>query len=78
MKKLKEVTKENMQTFIALRKKYYELEDEDKTKETDTEMQEIFEVIEDFIVNVINKDKLYYSKLSEDDFSNEDLRYCMY
>ena len=37
MIKLKEVTKENMQTFITLRKKYYELEDEDKTKETDTE-----------------------------------------
>lgn len=78
MIKLKEVTKENMQTFITLRKKYYELEDEDKTKETDAEMQEIFEVIEDFIVNVINKDKLYYSKLSEYGFSNKDLRYCMY
>ena len=78
MIKLKKVTKENMQTFIALRKKYYELEDENKTKETDTEMQEIFEIIEDFIVNVINKDKLYYSKLSEYGFSNEDLRYCMY
>ena len=36
MIKLKEVTKENMQTFITLRKKYYDLEDEDKTKETDT------------------------------------------
>lgn len=78
MKKLNKVTKENMQAFIALRKKYYELEDKDKTKETDTEMQEIFEIIEDFIVNVINKDKLYYSKLSEYGFSNEDLRYCMY
>ena len=78
MKKLKEVTKENMQIFIALRKNYYELKDEDKTKETDAEMQEIFEIIEDFIVNVINKDKLYYSKLSEYGFSNEDLRYCMY
>ena len=78
MKKLKEVTKENMQIFIALRKKYYELKDEDKTKEADAEMQEIFEVIEDFIVNVINKDKLYYSKLSEYGFSNEDLRYCKY
>lgn len=78
MKKLNKVTKENMQTFIALRKKYYELEDENKTKETDAEMQEIFEIIEDFIVNVINKDKLYYSKLSEYGFSNEDLRYCMY
>ena len=78
MKKLNKVTKKNMQTFIALRKKYYELEDENKTKETDAEMQEIFEIIEDFIVNVINKDKLYYSKLSEYGFSNEDLRYCMY
>lgn len=67
-----EVTKENMQKFIELRKEYYQLLDEGVND------KDLFQTIENFIVDVINKDKEYYSKLSTYGFSNEDLRYCMY
>lgn len=37
----------------------------------------LLDVINNFIENVINKDKRYYSKLSTYNFDNETLKYLM-
>lgn len=76
-RKMTKVTKENMETYIKLRKRYTALRDKDEVKEQNAEMALIFEICESFIVNVINKDKEYYGKLSSYHFSNEDLMYCL-
>lgn len=82
LQKLKEnrmtkVTKENMETYIRLRKRYTKLRDNDEVKEQNAEMTLIFDICESFIVDVINQDKEYYSKLTSYHFSNEDLMYCL-
>lgn len=82
LQKLKEnrmtkVTKENMETYIRLRKRYTKLRDNDELKEKNQEMSLIFDICESFIVDVINNDKEYYGKLSSYHFSNEDLMYCL-
>lgn len=82
LQKLKEnrmtkVTKENMETYIRLRKRYTKLRDNDEVKEQNAEMSLIFDICENFIVDVINQDKEYYSKLTSYHFSNEDLMYCL-
>lgn len=75
--KMTKVTKENMETYIKLRKRYTKLRDKNEVKEENKEMALIFDICESFIVNVINQDKEYYSKLSSYQFSNEDLMYCL-
>lgn len=75
--KMNKVTLESMQHYVELRKEYMELKEEGKTIETSQKMKECFDICENFIVNVINKDKEYYTKLSSYKFSNEDLLYCM-
>ena len=75
--RMTKVTKENMETYIRLRKRYTKLRDNDEVKEENKEMALIFDICESFIVNVINHDKEYYSKLSSYHFSNEDLMYCL-
>ena len=75
--KMTKVTKENMETYIKLRKRYTELRDKNEVKETNKEMSLIFDICENFIVGVINNDKEYYGKLSSYHFSNEDLIYCL-
>lgn len=75
--RMTKVTKENMETYIRLRKRYTDLRDNDEVKEQNAEMALIFDICEDFIVDVINNDKEYYSKLTSYHFSNEDLMYCL-
>ena len=64
---MKRVTENNMRKFITLKKKYEVVKDKNILKQ-----------INDFIENVINKDKRYFSKLSKYGFTNEELRYCIY
>ena len=75
--RMTKVTKENMETYIRLRKRYTKLRDKNEVKEKNKEMALIFDICESFIVDVINQDKEYYSKLSSYHFSNEDLMYCL-
>lgn len=75
--KMTKVTKENMETYIKLRKRYTKLRDKNEVKEENKEMALIFVICESFIVDVINQDKEYYGKLSSYHFSNEDLMYCL-
>ena len=42
-----------------------------------TENQKLKNMINDFINNVINKDRKYYSKLKNYNFDNETLKYLM-
>ena len=63
---MKRVTKNNLIRLVELKKQY------EKNKDA-----EILKEINDFIDNVINKDKSYYSKLSSYDFDNETLKYLM-
>lgn len=75
--KMAKVTKENMETYIRLRKRYTKLRDKNEVKGKNKEMALIFDICESFIVDVINNDKEYYGKLSSYHFSNEDLMYCL-
>lgn len=75
--KMTKVTKENMETYIRLRKRYTKLRDKNEVKEKNKEMALIYDICESFIVDVINNDKEYYGKLSSYHFSNEDLMYCL-
>ena len=43
----------------------------------ETKNQKLKNIINDFIKNVINKDKKYYSKLKSYNFNNEILKYLM-
>lgn len=63
---MKRVTKNNLLKLVEMMKKYQETENE-KLKIT----------INDFINNVINKDKRYYTKLKNYNFDNEILKYLM-
>ena len=64
---MKRVTENNMRKFITLKKKYEVVKDKNILKQ-----------INDFIENVINKDKRYFSKLSKYGFTKEELKYCIY
>ena len=66
-----------MLEYIRLRKEYESLVYEQGMSKKDKTVVEIFDKVENFIVNVINKDKEYYTKLSTYHFSNDDLRYCL-
>ena len=76
-KRMTKVTKENMETYLMLRKKYQELKGKGFSKNTNEEMAIIFDVCDTYIQEVINKDKKYYTKLESYHFSNDDLLYCM-
>lgn len=62
----KRVTKKSLLLMIELKKEY--LETKDKTLLAD---------INYYIENVINKDRRYYHKLLEYDFTNEQLEYLL-
>lgn len=74
-----------MVVYVQHRKEYEELKKElTQTAKDDfyilvleKKLEELFNWCEDFIVNVINKDNEYYSKLSSYHFSNDDLQYCL-
>ena len=63
---MKRVTRNNLLKFVELRKEYEKSND-----------IALLDIIYDFIENVINKDKRYYSKLSNYNFDSETLKYLM-
>lgn len=63
---MKRVTKNNLLKLVDMMKEYQETENE-KLKIT----------INNFIENVINKDKKYYSKLKNFNFDNEIIKYLI-
>lgn len=63
---MKRVTKNNLLKLVDMMKEYQETQNED-----------LRIIINDFIENVINKDKRYYSKLKSYNFENEILEYLM-
>ena len=63
---MKRVTKNNLIKLVELEKQYENNKDAKILKE-----------INDFIDNVINKDKKYYSKLSSYDFDEETKKYLV-
>lgn len=63
---MKKVTKNNLLRLVNLKKKYLKSQD-----------KEILNKINYFIINVINKDKKYYSKLKSYNFDDETLKYLM-
>ena len=63
---MKRVTKNNLLKLVDKMKQYEDKKDSILLKE-----------INDFIDNVINKDKSYYKKLQSYNFDNETLKYLM-
>lgn len=63
---MKRVTKNNLLKLVDMMKEYQE-----------TKNQKLKNIINDFIDNLINKDKRYYSKLKSYNFNNEILKYLM-
>lgn len=64
---MKRVTKNNLLKLVELKKQY------EKTRSTKTLQQ-----INNYIENVINKDKKYFTKLSSYNFDSETLKYLLY
>ena len=63
---MKRVTRNNLLKFVEMRKEYEKSND-----------IKLLDIIYDFIENVINKDRRYYSKLSSYNFDIETLKYLM-
>lgn len=63
---MKRVTKSNLIKLVEMKKKYLETKD-----------KELLQEINEFIDNVIKKDKGYYKKLKNYEFDNEILGYLM-
>ena len=63
---MKRVTKKNLLKFVEMRKEYEKSND-----------IKLLDIIYDFVENVINKDRRYYSKLSSYNFDSETLKYLM-
>jgi len=63
---MKRVTRNNLLKLVEMKKQYFETEDSELQLE-----------INDFIDNVINKDKHYFSKLYSYDFDDDILEYLM-
>ena len=63
---MKRVTRNNLLKFVELRKEYEKSND-----------IKLLDIIYDFVENVINKDRRYYSKLSSYNFDIETLKYLM-
>lgn len=63
---MKRVTKNNLLKFVEMRKEYEKSND-----------IKLLDIIYDFVENVINKDRRYYSKLSNYNFDSETLKYLM-
>lgn len=63
---MKQITRNNLIKLVEMMKEYQK-----------TENQKLKNMINDFINNVINKDRKYYSKLKNYNFNNETLKYLM-
>lgn len=64
--KMRKITKDNLLKLVELKIKYIQTKDE-----------KVLEVINEYISNVINKDKHYYSKLKSYNFSDDILKYLL-
>lgn len=64
---MKKITKNNLIKFIQMKKDYLQNHDANLLKQ-----------INDFIDNVINKDKSYFGKISKMSFKSEDIKYLIY
>jgi len=65
---MKRVTRNNLLKLIDMMKEYEGQKEKNK---------QLLQQINDYIDNVINKDKRYYSKLSKCNFTDEQLRYLI-
>ena len=65
---MKRVTRNNLLKLIDMMKDYEEQKEKDK---------QLLRQINDYIDNVINKDKNYYSKLNKYNLTNEQLKYLL-
>ena len=65
---MKRVTRNNLLLFIEWKKEYINSEKKDTT---------LLTKINNYIVNVINKDDKYYRKLYDFGFTNNELKYLM-
>ena len=65
---MKRVTRKNLLKLIEMMKEYEEQREKDR---------QLLQEINEFIENVINKDKKYFSKLSKYNFTNEQLEYLI-
>ena len=65
---MKRVTKNNLLILADMKKQYIECGKQNKV---------LLEEINNFIDNVINKDKSYFKKLQSYDFDNETLKYLI-
>ena len=65
---MKRVTRSNLLKLVDMMREY----EEQKTKD-----KRLLQQINEFIENVINKDKSYYSKLSKYNLTNEELEYLI-
>lgn len=63
---MEKVTKQNMLRYLEMREEYKQ-----------THNKELLKEINKFIEDVINKDKHYYSKLKNYNFSRDQLRKCI-
>lgn len=63
---MKQVTKNNLLKLVDMMKEYKE-----------TKNENLKNIVNDFIENVINKDKHYFKKLKSYNFKNEILEYLM-
>lgn len=65
---MKRVTRNNLLKLIDMMREYQEQKEKDK---------QLLQQINEFIDEVINKDKSYYSKLNNYNFTNEQLKYLL-
>ncbi len=65
---MKRVTRKNLLKLIDMMREYEEQKEKDK---------QLLRRINDYIDNVINKDKSYYSKLNKYNFTSEQLKYLL-
>ena len=65
---MKRVTRKNLLKLIEMMKEYEEQREKDR---------QLLQQINEFIENVVNKDRSYYSKLNKYNFTNEQLEYLI-
>ena len=65
---MKKVTRKNLLKLIEMMREYEEQKEKDK---------QLLQRINEFIDEVINKDRNYYSKLNKYNFTTEQLKYLL-
>ena len=68
---MKKVTRNNLLKFIEMKMKYQEQDEEEKD-------EVLLEQINQFINEVINKDKHYYKKVYSYNFTDEELKFLLW